>query len=311
MQQVRYFLAVADALNFTRAAERCNVSQPSLTRAIQSLEAELGGPLFHRERGNTHLTELGRIMQPFLANAAEQTAAAKSQADAYRRLDQAPLKIGAMCTVGPAIIADLIIKFRMDYPGVDLNVTDCTARALIDMLISGDLDVALFGAPEPVDERFHALELFEERFVIVVPRGHKFAAKNAVCGADLHDEPYINRANCEYFDLARSELRSRGIVTRRVFSSERGDWVQGMIRAGMGFGFFPEFSLTETSLIMRPLVDPAFTRRVELVTVRGRPHSPTVGAFVAEARAFMWPKRRDAASKHAWTDRARGFLHRS
>ena len=71
MQQVRYFLAVAGTLNFTRAAERCNVSQPSLTRAIQSLEAELGGPLFHRERGNTHLTELGRIIQPFLATAAE------------------------------------------------------------------------------------------------------------------------------------------------------------------------------------------------------------------------------------------------
>jgi len=71
MQQVRYFLAVAGTLDFARAAERCNVSQPSLTRAIQSLEAELGGPLFHRERGNTHLTELGRIIQPFLATAAE------------------------------------------------------------------------------------------------------------------------------------------------------------------------------------------------------------------------------------------------
>jgi len=89
----------------------------------------------------------------------------------YRRLDDAPLKIGAMCTVGPAMIADLTINFRMDRPGVELNITDCNARTLTEMLIAGDLDVALFGAPDPLDERCHALELFEERFVIAVPRG--------------------------------------------------------------------------------------------------------------------------------------------
>ena len=66
MQQVRYFVALAQTLNFTRAAEQCNVSQPALTRAIQQLEHELGGPLFHRERGNTHLSELGRMMLPYL-----------------------------------------------------------------------------------------------------------------------------------------------------------------------------------------------------------------------------------------------------
>ncbi len=64
MQQIRYFVALAQTLNFTRAAEQCNVSQPALTRAIQQLEHELGGPLFHRERNNTHLSELGRMMAP-------------------------------------------------------------------------------------------------------------------------------------------------------------------------------------------------------------------------------------------------------
>ena len=64
MQQVRYFLAVAEELNFTKAAEKCNVAQPSLTRAVKLLEGELGGPLFHRERANTHLSELGRMVQP-------------------------------------------------------------------------------------------------------------------------------------------------------------------------------------------------------------------------------------------------------
>ena len=66
MHQIRYFLAVAEELNFTKAAERCNVSQPALSRAIQALEQELGGPLFRRERSHTHLSELGRMVQPHL-----------------------------------------------------------------------------------------------------------------------------------------------------------------------------------------------------------------------------------------------------
>ena len=86
MQQVRYFVALADTLNFTRAAEKCNVSQPALTRAIQQLEHEFGGPLFHRERGNTHLSELGRMMLPYLQTVDEQTKAAREQARAVKRI---------------------------------------------------------------------------------------------------------------------------------------------------------------------------------------------------------------------------------
>src|SRR5258708_5908456 len=72
VHEIRYFLALAETLNFTRAADRCNVSQPALTRAIQHLEDKLGGPLVHRERGNTHLTELGRIMHPHFQEVAQQ-----------------------------------------------------------------------------------------------------------------------------------------------------------------------------------------------------------------------------------------------
>src|SRR3954468_23777946 len=80
MHQVRYFLAVADELNFTRAAERCHVAQPSLTRAIKLLEEELGGPLFHRERANTHLSELGQMVKPYLEQVYGQAQEAKRQA---------------------------------------------------------------------------------------------------------------------------------------------------------------------------------------------------------------------------------------
>src|SRR5215475_4446997 len=101
MHQIRYFLAVSEVLNFTRAAERCHVSQPALTRAIQTLEDELGGPLFHRERQNTHLTELGRMMLPYLQDVLDQSRQAKERARAFASPGSAPLALGVMCTIGP------------------------------------------------------------------------------------------------------------------------------------------------------------------------------------------------------------------
>jgi LysR family transcriptional regulator, hydrogen peroxide-inducible genes activator len=101
MHQIRYFLAMCETLNFTRAAERCNVPQPSLTRAIKLLEGELGGPLFNRERGNTHLTELGAMMRPHSASVVAQARLARTQAAALFALKNARLKVGLGRGVAP------------------------------------------------------------------------------------------------------------------------------------------------------------------------------------------------------------------
>lgn len=289
MQQVRYFLALARTLNFTRAAEQSNVSQPALTRAIQQLEHELGGPLFHRERANTHLSELGRMMLPYLEQIHAQTEAARQQAKAIKKLDNVTLRIGVMCTIGPALISDLIVKFRVAHPNVDLEVVEEGSVELMEMLTKGELNLALFGLPEPLDVRFHGLALFEERFVIALPPNHPLAAQNVIRCSDTHEQAYVSRSNCEIFDHARRQLHAHGVQWKKVFSSERDDWVQGMIKAGLGFGFFPELSVTDPGLVTRRLIDPEFVRTIMLVSVRGRPHSPAVGAFVQQARTFKWP----------------------
>jgi DNA-binding transcriptional LysR family regulator len=290
MQQVRYFLALSRTLNFTRAAEQCNVSQPALTRQIQLLEAELGGPLFHRERQHTHLSELGRLMLPYFDTIQAQTDAVRAQSHASRRLEGATLQIGVMCTIGPAVLSDFVLAFRGANPNVDLLVRDMSLEAVQAQLTEGGLDVALFAAPEPLEDRLHGLPLFEERFVIALSPGHPLAQKNIVCARDLHDRAYVNRANCEYYDHIGAEFQKIGVKVRKVFASERDDWVQGMIKAGLGFGLFPEFCLTDPGLVMRRLVEPEFVRTIQLVTVRGRPHSPAVGALVRQARSFRWPQ---------------------
>src|SRR5689334_10179921 len=294
MQQVRYFVALARTLNFTRAAEQCNVSQPALTRAIQQLEHELGGPLFHRERGNTHLSELGRMMLPYLQSVEESARAARDQARAVKRLERATLTIGTMCTIGPQLISELLVQFRTQHPDVEVQIIDAGGPQMVEMLEKGDLEVAIVGVPGELPESLHQLPIFEERFVILLPANHRLAALAEIPAAELDKEPYVSRSNCEVFEPVREELNSRGIFMRQVFSSPRDDWVQGMIKAGLGLGFFPEFSVTDPDLVVRPLVNPSFNRTIYLTTVRGRPHSPAGGAFVQEARRYPWPSSRMA-----------------
>jgi DNA-binding transcriptional LysR family regulator len=296
MQQIRYFVTLAQVLNFTRAAELCNVSQPALTRAIQQLEHELGGPLFHRERGNTHLSELGRMMEPYLATIHDQTKAARERAKAAGKLDKATLTIGAMCTIGPQLITELIIRFRTAFPDVELVVLDGGASQMIERLESGELEIAVVGVPGELPETLHQLPIFEEPFVIVLPPNHRLCARNPIRAAELHEEPYVSRTNCEVYMAVKNDLNSRGIFMRKVFSSTRDDWVQGMIKAGLGLGFFPEYAVTDPDLVVRPLVEPGYSRTVYLATVRGRPHSPAVGAFVQEARRYPWPVADEAAA---------------
>ena len=106
MHQVRYFLALSAEPNFTRAAERCHVAQPSLTRAIKQLEDELGGALFHRERANTHLTELGRTLKPYLEAVLNRAEQAKREAQEFVRLQRTPLRLGLMCTIAPTYLLE-------------------------------------------------------------------------------------------------------------------------------------------------------------------------------------------------------------
>jgi DNA-binding transcriptional LysR family regulator len=289
MQQVRYFVALAKTRNFTRAAEQCNVSQPALTRAIQQLEHELGGPLFHRERHNTHLSELGKMMLPYLEGVEESSRAAKDAARAARKLENVTLTLGAMCTIGPQLIAELIVGFRAENPEVAVQVIDGEARAMIDKLERGDLHISLVGVPEELPEQFHMVPVFSEKFVIVLPPGHPFAEKRAIRVAELDGQPYVGRSNCEVFQFVTDDFARRGVTTRKVFSSPRDEWVQNMIKAGLGFGFFPEFAVTDPELVVRPLIDPGYSRTIFLATVRGRPHSPAIGAFVKAARGYAWP----------------------
>ncbi|MDI9849646.1 LysR family transcriptional regulator [Rhodoblastus sp. 17X3] len=289
MHQIRYFLAVADELNFTRAADKCHVAQPSLTRAVKLLEEELGGALFHRERANTHLTELGRSVRPHLQDALVQSDAAKHIAHNFKTLKKLNLKLGVMCTIAPAELVGLIGAVQTRHPGVEVEMVDASARELNDKLLDGEIDVAIYCLPtDEVSDKLLLRPLFCERMMIVLHPAHRLAMRNAIRVADLDGERYVNRARCEFRGYVGAFFKEQGVNCEVVFRSERDDWVLAMIASGQGFGFMPENCVSNASVVTRPLIDPEIWREVNLVTVRGRPHSPAVAALVKEATRIGW-----------------------
>jgi DNA-binding transcriptional LysR family regulator len=289
MHEVRYFLAVCDTLNFTRAAERCNVSQPSLTRAIQKLEAELGGLLFRRERSATHLTDLGLLVRPQLEQIAKDADTVKTTAKSFLRMKDAPLSFGIMCTIGPLRCVGFLSRFQKDHPGIELTLTEETPARLTELLQEGKIDVAVMAQPEPFPERFDVHLLYRENFVVAFPPGHRFESMNAVRVQDVGGESYLSRINCEYYDQIADACVARGVELQDAYRSEREDWIQSMVMAGMGICFLPEFSPTLPGMHTRRLIEPEVVRAVSLVTVGGRRFSPAVATFVKALKTFKWP----------------------
>jgi LysR family transcriptional regulator, hydrogen peroxide-inducible genes activator len=289
MHQVRYFLAVAQHMNFSRAAKECNVTQPSLSRAIQQLEAELGGLLFRREHKSTHLTDLGQMVRPYLETIYGASTKAKKLSRELKEFERVPLKLGIMSTISPTEIVDLIAALKTQYEGLELRLCDASAGDLRRRLLDGDLEVAVYALPgEQIDDRTHAFPLFNEQMVIAVHQGHRLANQGSYPVSELNGEHYIHRMNCEFAGYADHILSEKGVTCTPTYWSERDDWTLAMVAARLGFAFMPINAVKHPGVIPLPVVEPEFWRRVNLVTVRGRPYSPGVGALVREAARKKW-----------------------
>ena len=288
MRQIIYFRALCEELNFTRAARRCKISQPSLTRAILLLEEEFGGALFHRERSNTHLSELGRIVKPHLDQVFEQAEVAAEQAREFQQL-KARLKLGVMCTIAPADLVYLLSGVHERHPGIQFDVVDGVAEDISAALQRGEREVAILSAREDERQPFlHYVPLFREQFMIGIRRDHHLATRGQVEPKDLAGLPYLFRVHCEFEEQKVAAFRQQGITHETVYRSDRDDWILAMAAAGIGYAFLPRHCMTHPQVVAKPLVNPEFWREVCLVTVRGRPHSPAVGALVHEAMRRKW-----------------------
>jgi LysR family hydrogen peroxide-inducible transcriptional activator len=229
------------------------------------------------------------MVLPYLTEVYQQSQRVKELAGNFGRLENNVLKLGIMCTVAPRHLVDLVAAVHSRHQGLELQLADARAALLQEQLINGDLELAVYClAGDQKDERLHYMPLFREQMVFVVNPQHRLARLNAIPVRELDGECYLNRINCEFNGYAGPIWREHGAHVKMIYRSERDDWILSMIAAGLGFGFMPEFCVDRSDVVARPATDPEFWREVNLVTVRGRPHSPAVGAFVREAMRTQW-----------------------
>lgn len=299
MHHIRYFLAVCETLNFTRAAEKCNVTQPALSRAIQQLENEVGGLLFRRERSLTHITDLGALLRPRMQQIISEVNDVRKEVRKFLTLEDANVTLGIMCTIGPTRFTGLLADLHARYPGVTLRLMEGVPEHLSRQLESGEIDIAIMAAAEGFPERFDVETLYRERFLVAFAAGHHFERMDVVPISAVDGESYLLRANCEYDGKLKDVLDSCQAAVNVAYASEREDWIQNMVAGGLGICFIPEFSAVIPGLQTRPVTDPEVWRDICLVLMSGRRHSPAVASLLKAVRSYDWPLGRYEAERSA------------
>src|SRR6201988_4147758 len=184
MHQVRYFLAVARTLNFTRAADECNVTQPSLTRAIKQLEAELGGGLFRRERP-AGLPELGQRMHPLLKQCHEAAVGARSLASSFKSGEIGALWIALSHSIDLSLLVPFLDQMKRQFNRLEFHFLRGNSREVGEMLKKGEAELGIAAELDQAWERLDTWPLFTEDFRLVISRQHRLAERDSVDVEDL------------------------------------------------------------------------------------------------------------------------------
>jgi DNA-binding transcriptional LysR family regulator len=283
LNQVRYFITLCRTLNFTRAAEQCNVTQPAFTRSIQRLEDELGGALLFRERNLTQLTELGRAMRPHLEAMLDAADAARALANAKLTRTRPSLKIGLGPGIGAASVAPAVREIAGMLPDVTIHFNESGPASLVEAMLTDMLDCALVPDNCELPDRLNRWPLYADRAVAVLPPDHKLLAQNAVTGRDIMDETILVGERCGGFANRLATITS---YTLRLQSCNGAtSQLLDLVAAGLGIALLSDRLSFAAPLATRPFTDPDLTRRILLTAVAGRPLNPAAASFVKLCRA--------------------------
>jgi len=288
LYQIRYFLAVADTLNFTRASERSFVSQPALTKAIQRLEETIGGRLFDRTKNSVQLTDLGHGMLPNFRQIYETANCAREQARRLMQAQKEVVKVGVMCTIDFHQVLPGFVQSQECFTEVELSFREGNLEALTDALDQGDVDVCIMCSPYEIPRRFAATPLFSEDYVLAIGDDHRFSGRTSVEMAELNRERYCERVMCEFSTYIERLLRDRGVRLEVVQRSSREDWIPALVRANFGVAFMPISIARAARLAYVTMSDVPIVRKVSVLTQAERPTTAAQQAVI------------DSLVKHDW-----------
>ncbi len=290
MHQVRYFLAVARTLHFTRAAEECHVTQPALTRAIHLLEEELGGELLRRERTLTHLTELGQRMLPLMQQCYESALSAKSLARSINSGENTSLSIVISQSINLALLTAPLGELSRICSSIQLKVRRGSGPEVAEILRRGEAEFALAGPLGEVWERLDTWPLFTEPFELIVHSRHRLAGRNLVEFDQLADERLLVQAECEMAEELALGMSRQGITTAGAHQVTTDHDLITLVEAGLGIAIVPASAMRSERLCSVPLKGLDVSRTVAIYGVAGRKRSPAATMLLNLLRAADWSR---------------------
>src|SRR5579863_6802765 len=285
IQQLRYVCAVADTGNFSRAAERCQVAQPSLSQQILKLEEDLGAKLFDRLGRSVRVTEAGRAFIPRARAILEQMDQARSSVAANDADLRGSVAVGAIPTVAPYLMPAYTAAFAKKYPDAKLRIVEETTSVLVEGLRNLSIDVAILALPL----RHKDLELFPirtEPLFVVMSRDHPRASAKSLSLKELRGESFVMLRDGHCFrDLSIATCTRARITPNIVFESGQFSSLLGMVAAGVGVSLVPEMAI-DRSVACRyvRLSDPQATRTIVTAVLHGRSFNRVQQAFVSGIR---------------------------
>jgi DNA-binding transcriptional LysR family regulator len=266
LQQLSYFVAVAEVRHFTQAAETLRVAQPSLSKQIRTLEAELGAPLFSRARGNITLTPAGEALLPLARRILADVETARREVQDLTGLRRGRVRLGATPSLFAGLLADALMRFRTRYPGIELRVEEGGSRDLVRDLARGQLDLALIILPlQSTDPALETTPILREELVVV--SSHADAPKRSPLRIeDLRARPLVMfRRGYDLREATQAACRQAGFEPRFAVEGGEMDAVLRFVEAGLGLAMVPSMVLSgRPGLAGTPLAPPGLQRTIAL-----------------------------------------------
>lgn len=245
LTELKYIVAVARERHFGRAAEACFVSQPTLSVSIKKLEDELGVQLFERGSAEVSVTPIGQQVIEQAQRVLEQSNAIREIAKQGKDPLAGPLRLGTIYTIGPYLLPALIPRMIADAPQMPLLLQENYTVKLLELLRQGEIDVAILADPFS-DQGLMTHALYEEPFVIAVPKGHRWTARKAVSSQELKDQTMLLLGSGHCFrdhvlevcpELSRFAQNSAGI--QKTFEGSSLETIRHMVASGIGITVLP------------------------------------------------------------------------
>lgn len=289
LKDLRCFVALADARHFTRAASAVGLAQPSLSRQIQKLEAELGAALFYRTKRSVLLTQVGRAM---LGEARALLAHAQATRELARRAtggESGELRLGFIEVAAFGVLPRLVAAFRNSYPGVILKLTELGTVDQVSALRERSIDIGILRAPIPGPD-IETVALFREPMAVVLPSGHPLARRTSIRLKALRDERFIFHASEKATRLAEeiaALARQRGFVPQVGQHAGEFHTICSLVAAGLGVSVVPlsAQAIRIPGITFRRLSDPPVAIDYCLGWLKG-PQTPVVKSFLSMPRSL-------------------------